>query len=51
MQNVEFASSSCSPKLLEDSSRWLLDLAPSCEAPFDLGHWFLLFMVYNSSYS
>ncbi len=51
MQNVEFASSSCFSKLLEASSRWFLDLAPGCEAPSNLGHWFLLLLVYNSFYS
>jgi hypothetical protein len=33
MPNVEFVSS-CSSKLLEAPGHWLLNLAPSCEAPF-----------------
>jgi hypothetical protein len=49
MQNVEFASSLCSSKLLKALGRWLLDLALGCEAPFALSHWLLLLLVCNSS--
>ncbi len=51
MQNVKFVSSSCFSKLLEAHGCWLLDLAPSCEAPFDPSHWLFLFLVCNSSCS
>ncbi len=51
MQNVEFASSLCSSKLLKALGRWLLDLAPGCETPFALSHWLLLLLVCNSSFS
>ncbi len=51
MQNVEFASSLCSSKLLKALGCWLLDLAPGCEAPFALSHWLLLLLVCNSSFS
>jgi hypothetical protein len=49
MQNVQFVSSLCSSKLLKAFGRWLLDLAPGCEAPFALSHWLLLLLVCNSS--
>ncbi len=51
MQNVEFASSLCSSKLLKALGCWLLDLAPGCEAPFALSHWLLLLLVCNSFFS
>ncbi len=49
MQTIEFASSSCSSKLLKALGCWFFDLTPSCEAPFDHSHQLLLFLVCNSS--
>jgi hypothetical protein len=45
MQNVEYASSLCSSKLLEVHGRWLFDFALGCEALFVLSHCLLLLLV------
>ncbi len=49
MQNVEFASSSCSSKFIEAPGHWFFNLALGCEALFDPSHCLFLSLVCNSS--